>query len=85
MPLTPLLIVQLAGIAAYAGYAAWPAYLIPLFGAFWVGWDFLYFGTKALNTAAGGTPIYLLQKWAVCSVLSAAFYAAGFGVKSVLG
>ena len=85
MSLTPLLIVQLAAIAAFAGFAAWPVYVIPLFGAFWVGWDFVYFGTKALNTAAGGTQAYLLRKWALCSVLSAVFYAAGFAIKLLLG
>jgi hypothetical protein len=81
----PLLLIELAGVAAYAGWASWPPYLIPLFGAIWVAFDFAYFGFEALNAAAGATLVFLVRKWAFSSMLAAGMYAAGFAIHWLLG
>lgn len=75
----------LAGVAAFAGYKGWPLYSIFLVGISLVIWNLMYFGTASLRIASGGPLAYLTRIFVLNTVQAGAFYAAGLGLKWLIG
>lgn len=81
----PTLLTTIAGVAAYAGYKGWPLYTIIPVGGAMVIWNLMYFGTQPMQIASGGPIAYLLRVSIINVLQAAALYAAGFGLRHLIG